>query len=91
MLPQAIADPERLAQRPAIDAAPDAVRELSLEQVGDPARELDYLDPACDFAARVGEYLAVLARDDSRQLIDVRIEQRFESEQDTRALQWRRF
>ena len=35
----------------------------ALEQVRDPARELDALEAAVDLALRVGEHLAVLARD----------------------------
>ena len=46
--------------------------------------------PARHFAARVRQHLAVLARDDARQLIDVRIEQRLEPEHHARALQRRR-
>src|SRR6185436_8281402 len=74
---------------PAIDTAADIVRELAFEQMRNPARELDHLDAPRDFTARVGEHLAMLARDDRGEIVDVLVEQRFEFEQHTRALQRR--
>ena len=61
-----------------------------LSRCAEPARELDDLQPARDLAARVGEHLAVLARDDRGQLVLVRVEQLAEREQDLRALGERR-
>ena len=57
------ADAERLAHRPAVDAAPDLLGELALQQMRDAAGELDDLDAARDLALRVGEHLAVLGGD----------------------------
>ena len=46
----------------------DVLREPALEQVRDPAGELDHLEPAGDLARRVGGHLAVLGADQRGQL-----------------------
>ena len=63
------ADAERLAHRPAVDAAPDLLGELALQQMRDAAGELDDLEAAGDLALRVGEHLAVLVGDDPGQRV----------------------
>ena len=69
-------DAERLAQRPAVDAAADRVAVLALQQLRDAAGELDDLEPARDLAARIGEHLAVLARDEGGELAGVLLDER---------------
>ena len=83
-------DADRLAQRPAVDAAPDRVAVLALQQLRDAAGELDDLEPARDLAARIGEHLAVLARDDRGELAGMLLDQVAEPEQDARAAERRR-
>src|SRR5690606_26143413 len=82
------ADAQRLTQRPAIDVRANAVGELALEQMWNAAGELDDLNAARHFATCVGQHLAVLTRNDLRQLRCMFIEQGLEAEQDPCALQW---
>ena len=70
------ADADRLAQRPAVDAAAHVVAEFALQQLRDAAGELDDLEAARDFAARIREHLAVLARDEGRELVGVLLDER---------------
>ena len=74
------ADADGLAQRPVVDAAADVVAELAFQQLRNAARELDDLEPARELAFGVGEHLAVLARDQRGQLVEVRVEQLLEAE-----------
>ena len=76
---------QRLAERVQVDVGGDLVGELALEQLGDPARVLDDLHPADDLALGVVERLAVLGRDDPRQLVRVLHDQLAEGEHDPRA------
>ncbi len=69
------ADAERLAQRPAVDAAPDLLGELALEEMRDAAGEFDDLDAARHLAGGVGQYLAVLRGNQLRQSVGLAIEQ----------------
>ena len=49
--------------------------------VGEPARELDDLERTGDFASCIGEHLAVLRRDRSREIRAMPIDELAESEQ----------
>ena len=73
-------DPERLAHRVTVPGR--LLPRTPLQQVGDPAGELDDLQPARDLAARVGEHLAVLASDQAGQVVGVARHQVPEREQD---------
>jgi hypothetical protein len=53
--------------------------------VGDAAGELDHLEAALDVAAAVGDHLPVLARQQMRQLVHVRLDQALELEHHPRA------
>ena len=68
-------DAERHPHAVRVDAAGHLRRVLALEQVAEPAGELDHLEPARDLAASVVEHLAVLARDQRGQLVLVRGDQ----------------
>ena len=81
-------DAERLAHRVRVDAAGDLRRGLALEQVAEPAGELDHLEAAVHLAARVGEHLAVLARDQRGELVAVGVDELAEREQHLRCA-WR--
>ena len=72
--------PSGLAQRPVVDVAADVVAVLAFEQLRNAARELDDLEAARQLAVRVGEHLAVLARDERGELVEVRVEQLLEAE-----------
>ncbi len=54
---------ERLAERVGVDAAGHALGEFALQQVADPAGELDHLEAACHLPLGVGARLAVLGAD----------------------------
>ena len=56
--------------------------------MGDAAGELHHLEPALDVAAAVGDHLAVLAREQMRQLVHPRLDQALELEQHPRAPLW---
>ena len=64
-------DAERLADRVDVDARRGLLRVAALQQVRDPARELDDLEPARDLAERVGEHLAVLGGEEPRDVLAV--------------------
>ena len=84
------ADAERLAQRPAVDAAADLLGELAFQQMRDAAGEFDDLGAARHLAGGVGEHLAVLIGDEPRQRAGFAVEQFAELEQNARAGQRRR-
>ena len=84
------ADTDRLTDRPAVDRGAHVLGEISTQQVRDAAGELDDLEPADHLAARIRQHLAVLERDEPCDLIEVRLDERLESEHDARALQGRR-
>jgi hypothetical protein len=73
-------DPERLADRVAVDLGGDVLGEVALEQVGDAGGDLDDLHAALDLAGRVGYDLAVLGGDDPGQLVAVALQQLQEPE-----------
>jgi hypothetical protein len=60
---------ERLADRVHVDAGRCLLRIPALEQVRDARRELGVLQPARHLTPRIGEHLAVLARDHGGQLV----------------------
>ena len=68
-------DTERLPQRVAIDAGADVVGDLTLQQLWRAAGELDNLEPAGHFTARIGDHLAVLGADQRSQFVGVRFQQ----------------
>ena len=74
------ADAERLAEGEGIDGGRDLVGVLALQQLRDPAGELDHLEAAQDLALGVIEDLAVLGGDDPGELLDVGVEQLAEGE-----------
>jgi hypothetical protein len=84
------ADAERLAHRPAVDAAPDLLRILALQKLRDTAGELDDLEAARHLAARVGEDLPVLRRDQRRDAFGLAFEELAELEHDAGADERRR-
>ena len=55
-------DPERLADRMAVDAGADLLGELALEQLRDAGGELHHLVAALHLAGGIGRHLAVLGR-----------------------------
>ena len=65
------ADADRVADRLAVDLPGDVRQRLAHDQAGHAAGELDDLDAALDRRSRLGERLAVLARDQARQLLGV--------------------
>ena len=72
---------EWLADRVHVDLGRGVLGESALEQMWDAAGEFDDLLAAADLAERVGDHLAVLARDDPGQLALARVEQLAKSEQ----------
>ena len=76
--------PSGWRKRVQVDVGRDLVGELALGQLRDPARELDDLHAADDLALGVLERLAVLGRDDPRELVGARVDQLAEREHDAR-------
>ena len=68
-------DAERLADRVDVDPGRGLLGEAALEQRRDPAAELDHLEPARDLAERVGVHLAVLEREQPREVLAVVVEE----------------
>ena len=79
------ADAERLTERERVDVRGDLVGVLALEQLRDAARVLGHLHAAHDLALGVLDDLAVLARDDPREVVGVLLEEVAEREHDLRA------
>jgi hypothetical protein len=79
------ADAERLAHRIDVDARAGALRIFALQDVRDAAAEFDDLEPALDVALGVGDHLAMLGRQQVRELVHVRFDQRLEVEHHARA------
>ena len=63
-------DSERLTDRVDVDSGRGLLREVAAEQRRDPARVLDHLEPALHLALRVGQHLAVLVREDGRDVAE---------------------
>jgi hypothetical protein len=74
-------DPERLPDRVDVDARRRVLAEPTLEQVGDAAGELGHLETAGHLAEGVVEHLAVLGRDQRRDVLLAGVEQLAELEQ----------
>ena len=68
-------DAERLADRVDVDARRRLLRVAALQQVRDPARELDDLEPARNLAERVGVHLAVLGGEEPCDVVAMLVEQ----------------
>jgi hypothetical protein len=77
---------ERLADGEHVDVRRHRVGELALQDLRDPARELDHLLAARDLTTSVAQDLAVLRRDDRRELVGARVEQLAEAEEHPGAL-----
>ena len=60
------------------------MRIFALQDVRDAAAEFDDLKPALDIALRIGDHLAVFGREQVRQRIHVRFNERLEIEHDAR-------
>ncbi len=82
-------DTERLPDRVDVDSRRRLLGELALDQGRDPARILDHLEPACDLAERVGEHLAVLGREELREVLPVGVEELADPEEELGALRER--
>ena len=82
------ADANRLAHRIDVDAWAGTLGIFALQDVRDAAAELDDFEAALDIALAVGNDLAVLARQQMRQLIHPRLDQRLEVEHHPRASLW---
>ena len=83
-------DTQRLKLAPRVDGRPHVFAVLALEQLGGVAGVLHVLDAALQLAQRIGQYLAVLGRDQGAQLIGMLLQQHFQVAHDTGALERRR-
>ena len=83
-------DAERLADRIHIDPRRHAFRIATFQELRHPARELHDLEPAGDLAERVVQHLAVLRRDDRRELSGAKLHQLAEPEEHLHTLGQRR-
>ncbi len=83
-------DAERLAVGPAVDLGADVAGELTFQEMGNAAGEIDDVDAACKLAQRVGVRLAVLGGDGAGDLVGMTVQELLEAEHVLDALQWRR-
>ena len=74
------ANSERLANGVAINPTRNVLHAFAHEQRGNAAGELDHLDAAFNVAARFGQRLAVFARVEPDQFLEVLLQQRLELE-----------
>jgi hypothetical protein len=81
---------DRFAQGMHVDARRHLAREIALQVLGQPAGVLHVFESSRQLTQRVGVRLAVLGRDQGRQLIGVRDEQLAKREEDVGALGERR-
>ena len=79
----------RLPDRVHIDPGRGLLRELPLQQGGDPAGELDHLEAARHLAHRVRQHLAVLGHQELRDLLLARMHQLADVEHQLRAFRQR--
>jgi len=75
-------DTERLADRVDVDTRRDLFAHATLQQVRDAAAELDHLEAARHLTHRVREHLAVLGRQELRDLLALRVEQLADREEE---------
>src|SRR5580692_3627598 len=75
-------DAERLAHRVKVDAGTGTLAVFALYQVRDAAGELDHFQPALDVAFGIGKGLAVLGRQQPRQIVVFALDQLQELEHD---------
>ncbi|MPL73124.1 hypothetical protein SDC9_18917 [bioreactor metagenome] len=68
-------DAKRLTHRVEVDARAGAVGVFALEKGRRAHADLDHLEPALHVAARIGQGLAMLARDELGQLVHMRVDQ----------------
>ncbi len=73
---------EGLAQRVRVDIGGHLARVLALQQLREPAGELDHLKPADRLALGVGDHLAMLGGNDPGEVIEVTLDQVAEAEHD---------
>src|SRR2546429_1207382 len=81
---------ERVAVEVLVDAGGDVTQGSPLKQSRRAAREVDDLDAAADLASRLVKRLAVVARDERGQLLEVLLECRLEAEHQAHPLHHRR-
>ena len=82
-------DAERLADRVDVDPRRGLLGVRALEELRDPADVLDDLDPALHLAVRVGQHLAVLGREEAREVVAVLVEELVDAEEELGALRER--
>ena len=75
-------DAERLADRVDVDPRGGLLGEFALQKLRDPAAELDHLEPARDLALCVREHLAVLSREDLRDVFAMVVDEGSDPEED---------
>jgi len=85
------ANPERLADGLAINAARDILQNLAHQQRRHAQRKLDNLDAALHVTARFNQRLAVFARVAANEVLKIILQQHFEPAKDARPLHRRRF
>ena len=85
----ACADADRIAVQVLVDAARDVPQRPSLQEGRRAACEVDDLDATPHFAAGLVERLAVVARDEGGELLEVVLEQRLETEHEPDAVHYR--
>src|SRR5262249_49320233 len=83
-------DAERLPDRIHVDAGRRLLRVAALEQLGNTAAVLDHLETARDLALRVAEDLAMLGREDARDVVLALVDELADAEEDRRLLRQRR-
>ena len=79
------ADADRLAHRIDVDAGAGALRIFTLQHMRDAAAEFDDFEAALDIALRVGDDLAMLARQHVREAVHVGFDEALEFEHHARA------
>src|SRR5207248_11093393 len=76
------ADAKRLPDRIDVDPCRSLLGEAALEELGYPAAELDHLEPARHLPLRVRQNLAVLDRQDLRDVFAMLVDESTDAEED---------